>query len=114
MRASAGLGHTGRPAALCAPRCVARRATKKLARSAADALAMSSTLGCPGATVAPQPQYSSSRPFGRSVDCSTTLSSSSTGADRGASRGACSFSPGFRKPGGTACCASASDGLLRV
>ena len=30
------------------------------------------------------------------------------------SRGACSFSAGLRKPAGTACCASASAGLLRL
>ena len=49
MRASGSFGHSGRPAALCAPRCVARRDTKNLPNSSGFAVAMSSTRGWPGA-----------------------------------------------------------------
>ena len=113
MRASAAFGHTGRPAALCAPRWVARRETKNVARSAADAVAMSSTLGWPGAhrrAAAPvQQQLALGLLVVRLVDGFVV------GVGGGlASRGACSFSAGLMKPAGTACCASASDGLLRL
>ena len=42
--------------ALCVPRCVARRDWNTCARSAGVAVARSTTRGCPGRIVSPQPQ----------------------------------------------------------
>ena len=114
MRASAALGHTGRPTAAWVPRCVARRDWKKRPRSAGVAVAKSTTRGWPARTLSPQPQYSSILPLGRSWSGSVVLSSPGSGAVPRVSFGLCSLSAGLRKPAGTLCWASASCGLLRV
>ena len=115
MRESTSFGHSGRPAALCAPRWVARREVKNLPYSSGRAVAMSSTRGCPARTVSPQPQYRYILPLGRSYSCSTTVSSPGVGGDPFSTFGEISFNVGAScVPAGTACAASARLGLRLV
>ncbi len=69
-RLSVGFGQTGRPGAECVPRCVARRPLKMSPSSLIVLVWKSTTLGCPGRIVAPQPQYSLILAFGGSAGSS--------------------------------------------